>query len=301
MKKITAYFIGMLLIVCMGVSLGDPGLAAEHKEASLYMMRMINDARKFPETALAEIKLKKTAAQANLGTDAWVLDQGAAPVAWNNKLYISALAHAKDMAANLYYTYDSLNGYTIQDRISAVGYDFVYAGESLGALSFDKFIDPIQAAEIIFKNMLAYELKNILAQDNHNILNDDRTEAGIAFVSIVADLGLSVPVNVYLVVADFANPVVPRRFIVGNVSVKTNDSPEYKISNAIAGQKLELLRLSNNTVIQGTSGVTGFFQFGLPFGFLFLDAKDNAIGKLLKRYNLFGMNENVLVDIFIDK
>jgi hypothetical protein len=302
MKLIRPFISSILVMICIAYLSGPRAVSAtEHKDASFYMMRMINDARKSPDAALSKIGMDKTAVQANLGTAAWILDQGLAPVAGNNKLYQAALAHAQDMVANLYYSYQSLNGDTVEDRIAATGYNFVLAGESLGILSFDKYIDPIQAAEIIFDNMLAYELGPTIPPDHRNILNEDRTETGVAFVSTMADLGLGVPVNIYLVVADMANPVYPRGFIIGNVSVKTADYPAFKINNALAGQKLDLVNLSGKTTIHGRSVVTGFFQFDMPFGFLLLDAKDEKTGDLLVRKHIFGQTKNILLDIFIEK
>lgn len=48
------------------------------------------------------------------------------PLTWNTELHISALAHAKDMAKNKYFSHLSKNGDKIKDRITTAGY--TYAG-----------------------------------------------------------------------------------------------------------------------------------------------------------------------------
>lgn len=301
MKKLILHTICILCLLFTGLVPGKTAGAVEHEDAAEYILKLINDARKAPENTLAHIGVTKAQAQANLGTDAWVLDQGLLPVAMNETLHYTALMHANDMVSNLYYSYDSQNGDTVENRIKKAGYGLISAGESLGLLSFNKYVEPVEAAEVIFENMLAYELGNALGQDERNILNENRTEVGVAFVSTVADLGLGIPVNLYLVVADFARPVASRYFIVGNISVKTSDYPEFKLGNALAGIKMRLRELSTQTSVDIYSSATGFFQFDMPFGFSLLEAWDEKSGSLLVRRSLFGQNQNVLLDIFVDK
>lgn len=298
MKTFFTYCVVFLTIIFLQTA---AAFSVEHKDAALYMLRMINNARTLPENAVQEIGMQKSQVQANLGTGAWVLDQGVAPLAWNDKLAASALAHAKDMITNLYYAYDSLNGATVQARIAATGYNFVYSGESLGILSFNKYITHLQAAEIIFKNMLAYELGDSISAVNRNMLDENKTEIGVAFLSAVADLGLDVPVNIYLVVADFAMPVEPRSFVIGNVYEKNSASQTFAITNSVADQYLILKGLSEGTTEARLSDVTGFFQFALPFGFSVLEAWNETHNALLARYGIFGQSQNILLDVFVDK
>ncbi|WP_202406018.1 CAP domain-containing protein [Hufsiella ginkgonis] len=44
------------------------------------------------------------------------------PVVWNDNLAISAYAHARDMAANRYFSHYSLDGRKLRDRTFAAGY-----------------------------------------------------------------------------------------------------------------------------------------------------------------------------------
>ena len=279
------------------------GFTAEHKDASLYMLRMINDARISPENTLQKNGIPKPVAQANMGPNAWVLDKGVPPLAWNEALAASALAHANDMITNLYYAYDSLNGDTVQDRISDAGYDFVHSGESLGILSFEKYIPPIQAAEIIFKNMLAFELGNTIDPESCNILDENKTEAGIAFVSAVVDLGLDVPLNIYMVVADFASPSSPRRFVIGNVYARAGNSSDSNRENTLAGLHVKLRTLSDGVSDDSISEPNGFFQLERPLGFSIIEVWNETDDALLTvaKIGVFGQNRNILLDILIDK
>ncbi|MBT3177673.1 MAG: hypothetical protein HOG03_05520 [Desulfobacula sp.] len=299
MKKFKSYITIIPMIFCIVFLQSFIVSAAEHQDAALYMMRLINDTRKTPLNALTDIGLDKTTAQTNLGMDAWVLDQGLPPLAGNPKLYASALDHANDMSTNLYYSYDSQNGDTVQDRIKSKGFEFISAGESLGILSFDKYIEPQQAAKVIFDNILAYELGDSILPSNRNILNQDRTQIGIAFVSLVADLGLDVPVNIYLVVADFGKSVQPKNFIIGNISLKTIDYPLFKPQNAIEGVDIVLKRLSEQKEDTIISYTMGFFQFEMPFGFFALDAVDKT-GNILDSKKYFAQDKNIFFDLFVD-
>ncbi len=48
----------------------------------------------------------------------------ASPLVWNEQLEVSAVRHARDMAANNYFSHTSLDGRTMQDRIRMAGYTF---------------------------------------------------------------------------------------------------------------------------------------------------------------------------------
>jgi len=128
-------------------------------------------------------------------------------------------------------------------------------------------------------------------------------------VSAVADLGLDVPVNIYLVVADFARPVnqisfigpvYPRSFIVGNLSVRTSDYPEFMIENTLPGMDLVLKELSTETEVTMESGILGFFQFEMMSGSLQLEVQDRTTGNILYQENISSQNKNYFLDIFID-
>ena len=54
------------------------------------------------------------------------------PVRWNETLYRSALAHAKDMSINEYFSHHSIEGEDIGMRLDKYGYQWQVAGENLG-------------------------------------------------------------------------------------------------------------------------------------------------------------------------
>ena len=54
------------------------------------------------------------------------------PVRWDNTLYRSALAHAKDMSVNEYFSHHSQEGEDIGMRLDKYGYAWQVAGENLG-------------------------------------------------------------------------------------------------------------------------------------------------------------------------
>ena len=54
------------------------------------------------------------------------------PVRWDETLYRSALAHAKDMSTNDYFSHHSQEGEDIGMRLDKYGYQWQVAGENLG-------------------------------------------------------------------------------------------------------------------------------------------------------------------------
>jgi len=289
-----------LCVAILGLASYGVTFAAEHRDVSFYLIRLINDMRKSPGQILEGGGIDMTIVRDNLGTNSRVLDHGLPPLAWDDRLYESALAHANDMINNLYYAYESQDGTTIHERIEGAGYKFIHAGESLGVLSFDRYIDPFRAAESLFVNMLAYELSDRVLSDYRNILSEHRTEVGIAFVSAMADLGFALPVNIYLVVADFATPVSSGFHILGNISAKTDDAPVFELQHARPGVHLKLRQLGTGRTVDTLSDVTGFYQFPSFPGFLMLEVWDNSETVLQYRQPVFGMGRNQRLDLFID-
>jgi uncharacterized protein YkwD len=64
-------------------------------------------------------------------------------VVWNDKLFTSALNHAKDMHENNFFNHYSKEGLNIGDRLQKVGYNWMVAGENLGEgqKSFDEVLN----------------------------------------------------------------------------------------------------------------------------------------------------------------
>ncbi len=53
------------------------------------------------------------------------------PVTWNDKLFHSALSHAKEMKQYNYFSHVSRKGEQIGDRIQKYGYDWSFVGENI--------------------------------------------------------------------------------------------------------------------------------------------------------------------------
>ena len=149
--------ITLILVVVLGFPAAG-AWCADDLEASYYLWRMINEARRNPLETLEKIGIDEQAARESLGIDQWILDQNLPPLAWNQNLFDAASKHNQDMGENLYYSHDSLDGTTYLERIEASGYNALFVGESLGALSFGAYLDPLKAAEILFEFMLKDEL-----------------------------------------------------------------------------------------------------------------------------------------------
>lgn len=55
------------------------------------------------------------------------------PLNWNAALTTAAYGHSRDMADNDYFSHDSLDGRTFDQRITAAGYSWSRAGENIAA------------------------------------------------------------------------------------------------------------------------------------------------------------------------
>jgi len=269
--------------------------AGDDPDASFYLWRLMNAARTRPLQTLARFEIDAQAAREALGAEGWILDQGLPPLAWNQNLFDSAWGHNQDMIDNLYYAYNSPDGTTVTERIAAAGYDALNTGESLGALLFDTYLEPMEAVDIIFTNMLKDELApgNPLAR---NIFNPAFTEIGIALTAARLDLGDDLSTNAYVAVADFGQPLQPRAFLLGNVYHDPDGDGTMNPADAASGVNVVLRLLAPNIELEMPVGPLGAYQFELPAGFLLLEAR-NAAGQVVARRSVFRQENNQLVDL----
>lgn len=175
--------------------------------------RSVNAARIDPRAALERVGVSIVQARAALGDDAWVLEKGLPPLAVSEQLVYAADAHGRDMFKRLYYSHTSPEGVTAAERIVAQGYEPLVVGESLGALAFSNYISPEVAVGAMFDIMLRDELLGTPGVQR-NIFSPRVTEIGLTLkaesVALLADQPY-----IYLLVVDFAAPLVPRSFIIG--------------------------------------------------------------------------------------
>lgn len=93
----------------------------------------------------------------------------APPLAWNNALAAAATAHSQDMATRDYFSHDSPEGHTLQQRVESVGYAWRGLAENIAAG---------------YRSMAAVT-DAWIDSDGHcaNVLNPSLTEIGMACVA----------------------------------------------------------------------------------------------------------------------
>jgi uncharacterized protein YkwD len=82
---------------------------------------------------VAEVVRLTNEARAQARTCGTVSFPAVGPVAAQAQLTVAAQGHAEDMAANNYFSHNSLDGRTAAGRISATGYSYSAAGENIAA------------------------------------------------------------------------------------------------------------------------------------------------------------------------
>jgi len=199
-----------ILLFCLPLYLGvyQKGYAEEFapSEGEVSLLELINAARKDPLGMAEALGMARETVLQNLPQLTDVLINGLAPLKVDEKLYQAALGHTEEMIANIYYSHESLDGRTYDDRIRENGYAAVACGEALGLVAFQNLMAPEEAARIIFASIFRAELDPLTTKER-NILNPERTEAGIVLGSGQFTTGGSI-LNAYVATLDFGKPVV---------------------------------------------------------------------------------------------
>ena len=277
MKKILAILILLLIGLPPAAVFGD-----EQPEASMYLWRMINEARVYPLRTIESLGIDEEAARQALGDDAWILEQGLPPLAWNDSLFQVAADHNQDMVAQLYYSSTGLDGGSIADRITAQGYDAVGSDELLGIMAFDAVIEPLEAARMLFENWLADEL-NPANTSARRIFSRDFTELGCSFNAAVLDLGENLPHNVYVAVINFARPVELRVFLLGNVFRDVNGDGRWNYGEGRPGVGMIIQGVGSGEVGPMGSGILGAYQVEISGFYCTVSILDGQGQPVLKR------------------
>ncbi len=335
MKKQTKFykrFLVKLVIIALLILLpsGIKVSAFENIDAGYYMWRLINEARANPVNIIKRYDIDIDEARKALGPENWIFDlaHGLPPLAWNDLLFQSSTSHTNDMADKMYYGYKSPEGLSYEDRIYDTGYEAASMGESLGLLSFNVYLEPLEAVEKIFENMLRDELNPEL-EDIKNIFSISHTEIGIALKSTIFMFEEDNPFNAYVITADFASPTEPRYFILGNFydmnnPIVWNDSEigcitreDSIIKDQCISEPLvvpdhgwlldspaKAVFLYMNYLVGDPSfnvalGPFSGYQVQVPSqGFFLIQVYDQITGLILKRAGV-GMNVNQLIDLGI--
>jgi hypothetical protein len=292
MRKLVLSLLLLLLLPAAAFAAdGEQG-----REASYYLWRLINEARMAPLKALEKAGISETSAREALGEREWVLDQGLPPVAWNDLLFTAASGHAGDMVTRVYYSTVSPEGAGPAERIAAAGEEVLKTGESLGILAFNNYMPPLEAARAMFHRMLAHELDPAIPVPMA-ILHPDMTQAGIAFKAASLDLGLDMPVNLYVAVADVALPVNDQPFLVGNICRRADPAGTWRPENGLPGMTVVLV--GSEPGLSAVSQELGAYQIPIRNAFFVLEARDPR-GDIAGRWFAFGEGKNRLRDLIVD-
>lgn len=168
-------------------------------------LELINEARRDPLGMAESLGIDRETVLQDLPQLNAVLTEGLAPLKFDDKLYKAAFGHTEEMIANNYYSHNSLDGRTYDERIRDSGYLAVVCGESLGMVAFHNLMDPAEAVRAIFESIFLAELDPATTEDR-NILNPEITEAGVVLGSGPFTFGGSI-LNAYLATLDFGKPV----------------------------------------------------------------------------------------------
>lgn len=193
----------------------DFGAVLSCPEAEL--LQLINQARENPLEMAASLGMDPEQLLANFPELYDILTQGLPLLSFNTALAEAARAQAADMLENGYYSHDSLDGRTVEDRIREAGYDPMDAGESLwrACLGRDDVLlndflennnDQVKRLiQQIFKNIFTRELRPSNTEEK-NIINASMKEVGIGLaVGISPELGGICGDRVLLLVMDFGS------------------------------------------------------------------------------------------------
>ena len=184
-----------------------------------------------------------------------ILIYGLPPLTFNRNLYAAAGAHSQDMLANGYFSHDSLDGRTAEDRIRESGYDDpLTTGESIGLACLCGDRTHEECAYRLFKKILIGELTPGCSIDR-NILNPDLREAGISLIAGTSgELGGICGDEVFLMVADFgASATEAAPVLVGVVYSDLNQDGFYSVGEGMGGVAVE---------IEGPSGLFNIYTGG---------------------------------------
>ena len=172
-------------------------------EAALF--ELINAARKSPLDMAEFLGMDPNQLLKDFPEMADILISGLPELSQNVRLVKTATEHTADMLKNGYYSYDSIDGRSVDQRMTDAGYIPAEFGESLGMIAFNNFLNSQKAVLQIFKNIYQNELDSAF-EGQRNILNPNVTDVGVSFQGGVFTFG-RFTVNSYFVTCDFARPV----------------------------------------------------------------------------------------------
>ena len=186
-------------------SSSDSGIAVSVSPEEARLFELINEARQNPLETAVSLGLDRQQVLADNPEITDVLKDGLPPLNFNQILYQSAQRHAAAMLNNNFYSYESIDGTKVARRMENMGYLPALAGESLGLIFFNNYIDPLKSATLMFNNMFKDELALDFGSPRR-ILNPKVRDMAVA----VNKGDYEFPrfsANVYMAACDFARPV----------------------------------------------------------------------------------------------
>jgi len=155
----------------------DPMTVMDADSAALF--NLINSARENPLAMAESLGLKRDQILAELPDLKDILETGLPPLVLNDHLCQTAVEHTRDMLANNYYAYESMDGRTLDDRMNAGGYVASQSGESLGMMAFGNFMSSDKAVFQMFAKMFKDELSPSF-EGERRILNPAFRDLGVS-------------------------------------------------------------------------------------------------------------------------
>jgi len=260
------------------------------------LWRLVNEARRSPLNALDAAGIDEESAREALGEDSWILDQGLPPLAWNKKLYGSARAHYSDMATLGYYSTESPDGTTPEERIASTGYQPVQAGEALGYATIYGSYDPAEVARLIYESMLRAELDPETTVEKV-IFSPDPKEVGIACGKVPLDSKESQEGIAFIVAADFALPSDPAVFVLGNIYDDLDGDHVYNPGEGIKGLTVALGTYGAESRNEMHTDILGNYQLEIVPGFLQIAVVDDSGTKLESSLLFWSEGYSLLMDM----
>lgn len=265
------FFCLLVLLVLVAFMLPQPPAHAADSDSPQELLSLqkyllwqqINAARRNPRQVLDRLNIPVQQAAAVLGGDAWILDQGLPPLAWNQPLFQAAQRHGRDMIDQVYYSHISLDGADPALRIAETGYQAAVTDETLGALMFMNFVELERAVPFLVDNILRDELTGTPGV-SRTIFSPAYTEVGIDFFAENLPLLAEQP-YVYMFVLDFARPLEPR----GKLIVQADPA-----------SRVTLYDFSLSQMIEAPLLTAGWYQVAVPSSGGMLMAR-NADGVML--------------------
>jgi len=276
---------------------GQP--VAKTEDIELALVRILNSARNDPNQALLSAGIDPDSAAQAYGERAWALGMRLPPLALDENLHAAAIAHNRDMLDQLYFDTVSQDGSTPFERVASTGYDPAYVGEILGGLDATQADNAFDAARLIYESMLKNDV-NPQSNAQRIIFDPTMMEVGIGVETIFLDLGKGDGLSLYIVVADFAEPVEQRSFLMGTVYEDRNKNGTLDEDEGVPGLKITLKpgfgAAGPESVTE--SGPIGNYQMSLSIGFMELIVERD--GDVFGPFYVGGEGQNVLRNIKLE-